>query len=263
MKVSLRLMALLLLGFMAFAYAVPDKASKEDSLAVEQSQDESPSQSAVSSSEDAIGDLLLQAVSLLGVAYRFGGASPASGLDCSGFIQYVFKKSLKLTLPRTATEMARLGRPVERQDLVPGDLVFFNTRGFIFSHVGIYMGNGKFIHAPRTGKHVEVSNLTQRYWLARYNGARRFDRYGNTELAGREDEALAMTQTSAEEVPNPRLVKRLHCLSHAKSRKCRIATASKKNNTLKRSRSHRATESRHVRQGKGSKKSGKKSKSRR
>nr|WP_307835890.1 C40 family peptidase [Chromobacterium sp. ASV5] len=123
-----------------------------------------------------MGDLLLQAMSLLGVAYRFGGNTPDDGLDCSGFIRYVFQKSLRVNLPRTAAEMARVGKSVGRGELMPGDLVFFNTRGFSYSHVGIYMGNNKFIHAPRTGKNIEVANLSQSYWTARYNGARRVNR---------------------------------------------------------------------------------------
>ncbi|MDN0076182.1 C40 family peptidase [Crenobacter sp. SG2303] len=182
MKLQLRLLALVLVAFMSSAYAAPEKASAEGRAAVEASDDpigkfaSNPNKS--SASEEVAGDLILQAMSLLGVAYRFGGTSPTSGLDCSGFIQYIFKKSLRVSLPRTAAEMAHTGRGVDRSELAPGDLVFFNTRGFANSHVGMYMGNNKFIHAPRTGKSVEVVSMSSAYWAARYNGARRVSRGG-------------------------------------------------------------------------------------
>lgn len=120
------------------------------------------------------GDVIMNAMGLLGVPYVFGGSTP-KGLDCSGFIQYVFKQSVKVTLPRTAAQMAKTGQSIERSDLKPGDLVFFNTRGFANSHVGLYIGNNKFMHSPRTGKTVEVALITNKYWNARYNGARRVD----------------------------------------------------------------------------------------
>ncbi|MBW7567349.1 C40 family peptidase [Chromobacterium subtsugae] len=184
MKLQLRLSALALAGFMVFAQAAPDKATPDKAPAEGKPAAESaapdkpddPISKYAAPQEDAVGDLLLQAMSLLGVAYRFGGNTPDDGLDCSGFIRYVFQKSLRVNLPRTAAEMAKVGKSVARAELVPGDLVFFNTRGFNYSHVGIYMGNNKFIHAPRTGKNIEVSNLTQSYWSARFNGARRVNR---------------------------------------------------------------------------------------
>jgi len=187
MKLQLRLLALVLATLMSCAYAAPEKAPAEGRAAVESSDDpiskfasssNSSSSTKSAASEEVAGDLILQAMSLLGVAYRFGGNSPTSGLDCSGFIQYIFKKSLRVSLPRTAAEMARAGRSVDRGELAPGDLVFFNTRGFANSHVGMYMGNNKFIHAPRTGKSVEVVSLSSSYWAARYNGARRVSRGG-------------------------------------------------------------------------------------
>jgi len=154
---------------MAFAHAAPETAPDGEA---------DPIARFASPGEEAAGDLLLQAMSLIGVAYRFGGNSPETGLDCSGFIQYVFKKSLRVTLPRTAAGMAQVGREIERDELKAGDLVFFNTRGFRYSHVGIYLGNNKFIHAPRTGKNIEVANMSQSYWTGRYNGARRVSRGG-------------------------------------------------------------------------------------
>lgn len=119
-------------------------------------------------------DLLLQAFALTGIKYRYGGESPASGFDCSGFVRYVFGQ-LGTVLPRNASEISHLGRSVERSQLQPGDLVFFNTLRRPFSHVGIYLGDHRFIHAPSRGGTVEIVNMSQRYWEGRYNGARRLD----------------------------------------------------------------------------------------
>ncbi|UDM17395.1 C40 family peptidase [Vogesella sp. XCS3] len=169
MKFYQSILALFLAGFMAVAHAAPDTAADGEA---------DPIARFASPGEEAAGDLLLQAMSLIGVAYRFGGSNPESGLDCSGFIQYVFKKSLRVNLPRTSASMAQVGREIDRDELKAGDLVFFNTRGFRYSHVGMYLGNNKFIHSPRTGKSIEVVNMTQSYWATRYNGARRVARAG-------------------------------------------------------------------------------------
>ncbi|MBV8048411.1 MAG: C40 family peptidase [Paludibacterium sp.] len=187
MKLHRRILALALAGWLACVTAAPDKSapdkvSKDDNTAAEPAGDPIANY-ASSATDDAVGDMLLQAISLMGVAYRFGGSNPSTGLDCSGFIQYVFKKSLKVNLPRTAAGMARVGHSVNKTELMPGDLVFFNTRGFSYSHVGIYLGNGKFIHAPRTGKTIEVAQLNQAYWVAHYNGARRVARGSATDAA--------------------------------------------------------------------------------
>ncbi|HEX4886043.1 MAG TPA: C40 family peptidase [Casimicrobiaceae bacterium] len=118
-------------------------------------------------------DLAVYALGLIGVEYRFGGDEPTSGVDCSGLVKHVFQQVTGFTLPRTAKEMSRLGDRIGRKDLQPGDLVFFNTRRFAFSHVGIYLGEGRFIHAPRTGREVEVADFGNRYWQQRFDGARR------------------------------------------------------------------------------------------
>ena len=104
------------------------------------------------------------------------GESPERGLDCSGLIRYVFQQVTGVTLPRTTKELSRIGKDVGTPDLEPGDLVFFNTRRFAFSHVGIYLGGNLFVHAPRPGDGVRVEDLRERYWATRYNGARRIDR---------------------------------------------------------------------------------------
>ena len=122
-----------------------------------------------------VDDLIGSAMGFLGVAYRFGGASP-SGFDCSGFMQYIFRKAFAVNLPRTSAEQANVGVAVNRSQLQPGDMVFFRTAGSRISHVGMYIGNDRFIHAPRTGKRIEITSLSNRYWSARYATARRVKR---------------------------------------------------------------------------------------
>lgn len=187
MKFYQSILALFLAGFMAVAHAAPETMPDGEA---------DPIARFASPGEEAAGDLLLQAMSLIGVAYRFGGSNPESGLDCSGFIQYVFKKSLRVNLPRTSASMAQVGREIDRDELKAGDLVFFNTRGFRYSHVGLYLGNNKFIHSPRTGKSIEVVNMTQSYWATRYNGARRVARAGMP-VAAAEAEKPASTPAAS------------------------------------------------------------------
>lgn len=116
-----------------------------------------------------------EALNLLGVKYRFGGEDPSSGFDCSGLVGYVAEQSLGLKLPRSSAELAKLGTQVDRGELKQGDLVFFNTRGARFSHVGIYIGDNKFVHAPRTGAVVRIEDMGVSYWRQRFTGARRLD----------------------------------------------------------------------------------------
>lgn len=118
-------------------------------------------------------DLAVYALGLIGVEYRYGGEEPSSGLDCSGLVRHVFQQVTGVTLPRTSKELSRVGERVGKHDLQPGDLVFFDTRRFAFSHVGIYLGEGRFIHAPRTGRDVEVAQFDNAYWQRHFNGARR------------------------------------------------------------------------------------------
>jgi murein DD-endopeptidase len=125
-------------------------------------------------SNDLINDMLLQATDLIGIPYRWGGDTPQSGMDCSGLIRYVFKKSLGITLPRTAAEMFRVGKPINLKEIEPGDLLFFHTaRGSSrISHIGMYIGNNQFIQSPRTGTKIQISDLNQ-YWHSRMIGAKR------------------------------------------------------------------------------------------
>jgi cell wall-associated NlpC family hydrolase len=118
-------------------------------------------------------DLGQFALGMIGVEYRYGGETPERGLDCSGLIRYVFQQVTGVTLPRTAQELSRVGARVGLNDLQVGDLVFFNTRNFAFSHVGLYLGDDRFIHAPRRGREVEVSTLSKEYWQRHFSGARR------------------------------------------------------------------------------------------
>lgn len=113
------------------------------------------------------------ALDFLGTKYKFGGETPNTGFDCSGLVIYAAEKSLGLKLPRNAAQIAHKGVSVKRSELRKGDLVFFNTRGHRYSHVGIYLGNQKFVHAPRTGAVVRVEDMSIAYWKKRYNGARR------------------------------------------------------------------------------------------
>ena len=122
---------------------------------------------------DRAGELVIHALTLLGVNYKYGGGSADSGFDCSGLVSHVFQQVIGLTLPRNSQAMSKVGKKIDKTDLQPGDLVFFNTRRRPFSHVGIYIGEERFVHAPRRGRDVEVSNLHSRYWNTRYNGARR------------------------------------------------------------------------------------------
>lgn len=129
---------------------------------------------------DNMRGLIDSALGYIGVPYRFGGSSPSAGFDCSGLVNYVYRKTFGLVLPRTARDLATTGSPVaDVAMLLPGDLVFFNTRGFLNSHVGIYLGDFKFIHAPRTGSTVRISDLRNAYFRARFNGARRIDPEGS------------------------------------------------------------------------------------
>lgn len=117
---------------------------------------------------------LLKALSMIGTPYKYGGKDPEKGVDCSGFVKLVYKESADISLPRTAKQMSATGEEVEEEKLKPGDLVFFNTRKKPFSHVGIYAGNGEFVHASSSrSKEVTVSRMNSRYWSNRFNGARR------------------------------------------------------------------------------------------
>ncbi len=117
---------------------------------------------------------MLYALGLLGSPYKYGGNDPQTGVDCSGFVRHVYKKTENIDLPRTAKDISQRGDPIAKEELKPGDLVFFNTQRRANSHVGIYAGEGKFVHAASSrSKKVMVSNMNEGYWSQRFDGARR------------------------------------------------------------------------------------------
>ena len=130
---------------------------------------------------DTASDLVGNAMTFLGVPYRRGGTSAATGFDCSGFVRSMFEQTVGKVLPRRASEQAAVTEKIDKQDLKPGDLVFFNTMRQTFSHVGIYVGDNKFIHSPRSGKSVRVEDMRDAYWERRFTGARRVPAAGNTD----------------------------------------------------------------------------------
>jgi cell wall-associated NlpC family hydrolase len=144
-------------------------------LAVEQ--DATPAAAAPSVQEKDAGiasDLMMYALSLVGVNYKYGGISPASGLDCSGFVSHVFEHVASLPLPHNAQAISRAGKRIATAELRPGDLVFFNTLRKAFSHVGIYLGDNRFVHASSSSTgDVMISDMKDGYWARRFDGARR------------------------------------------------------------------------------------------
>ena len=122
---------------------------------------------------DRTSDLVVTAMGFLGVPYRRGGTSAETGFDCSGFVRAMYEKTAGLLLPRRADQQAAFAEKIDQKALQPGDLVFFNTMRRAFSHVGIYVGDGKFIHSPRSGSEVRVEDMQQSYWKRRFDGARR------------------------------------------------------------------------------------------
>lgn len=118
-------------------------------------------------------DVVPYAKSLIGTPYHYGGSSPSTGFDCSGFVRHVFHHMRGVELPRTAQAISRAGKRIKANELQPGDLVFYSTQGSPYSHVGIYVGDARFIHAPSSGKRVEIVDMSMDYWREHYNGARR------------------------------------------------------------------------------------------
>jgi len=181
-QATLCALAALAFGLAPAAHAAPEGLDNDalERLIRERTEHDGHSNSSSSArrssgSQDEAGDLIMNAMSLIGLSYRFGGNSPTQGLDCSGFMQYIFKRSMGITLPRTSAEMATVGQQVDRANLKPGDMVFFGGGGRV-SHVGMYIGNDRFIHAPRTGRDIEITSMNGTYWKNRYITARRVDR---------------------------------------------------------------------------------------
>ena len=132
-----------------------------------------PSQYTPQNREHA-SELVIYALGLMDIDYRFGGKNPESGLDCSGMVSYIYRNALGIELPTNAARIAQIGREIEPARLAPGDLVFFNTTGRSFSHVGIYLGDDRFIHAPSSNGKIKVSSLKEAYYAKRLEAARTF-----------------------------------------------------------------------------------------
>lgn len=166
-------------GNLTSAPAISD-ADSGDTWIVEdaKSDDASSDADAVITDEDIASvdprqELSQFAMQLLDIRYRRGGHAPSTGFDCSGFVHYVFAQVFGVDLPQNSAGQYQTGTQVARSDMKPGDLVFFKTHGKRVSHVGIYLGEGRFIHSPTTGERVRVSNLSENYWARRFAGARR------------------------------------------------------------------------------------------
>jgi cell wall-associated NlpC family hydrolase len=116
---------------------------------------------------------MFQVLTSLGIDYRNGGRSPKSGFDCSGLVAHVYQEAFGVRLPHNTYAQSKFGSPVGPGELAPGDLVFYNTLNRPYSHVGIYLGDGRFVHAPKSGSQVRVERMQSRYWIERFSGARR------------------------------------------------------------------------------------------
>jgi cell wall-associated NlpC family hydrolase len=162
------------LGMLARALALCAVAVLARAAAAQPSDAAAPAASLGGPAAVAVGaDLALQALAYLGVPYRYGGEDPLRGFDCSGLVRHVARSVLQVDLPRRSEAIALQGRAVHRNELQVGDLVFFNTRGRRNSHVGFYLGEGRFVHAPARNGQVRIESIEDAYWRQRYNGARR------------------------------------------------------------------------------------------
>lgn len=165
----MRIHRLVLIGYFA---ALPAAA-----LALDASEAAAPvdafAQISQSKPAEKASELIMYALSLIGVNYKFGGTSPSTGLDCSGYVKHVFSQVEGMSLPHNALAISRLGKKVTPDELQPGDLVFYKTLRRTFSHVGIYLGDNRFVHAPSNGGGVEIVDMKESYWAKRFNGARR------------------------------------------------------------------------------------------
>lgn len=150
-------------------------------------------------------EISIQAMSLVGTPYRYGGNTPDSGFDCSGLVRYVVSRAANVNLPRTTDQMGQRGVSLDRSEVASGDLVFFNTTGRANSHVGIYVGQNRFVHAPATGGTVRLEDMGKSYWASRYNGARRVVAASNLPMtpAPSTTPAATMPETPAPSAPLP------------------------------------------------------------
>jgi len=174
MLLSVRLsFILVILAFAATAHASPPEAGDD----LDKLLGDSGLLAQIDQVRHVVGErasgLVTTAMGFLGVPYKRGGSTVQSGFDCSGFVKAMYEQTVGLILPRKADQQAAATQKIDRADLQPGDLVFFNTMRHAFSHVGIYIGEGKFIHSPKPGSEVRVESLALSYWNRRFDGARR------------------------------------------------------------------------------------------
>jgi len=186
MKQITHYIALLIICISTHCYADEVIIENAEGIVIDNGNEMANSNPVVSSWQEKTKEVLMNALSLTGIPYKLGGTNPNTGFDCSGFVRYVFSKAVDLTLPPTARAIAQVGNTVKKEELQPGDLVFFNTLKSAFSHVGIYIGNNKFIHAPRSGSVVRVENMQEGYWANHFNGAQRLDSEASKQLMNSE-----------------------------------------------------------------------------
>ena len=168
-----RFTVITLLALAMNAYAAPSQQADElDKLLAEKGLLSQMDQVRQNVSNKA-SDLVFNAMGFMGVPYKRGGNTVESGFDCSGFVRAMYEQSIGLVLPRRAEQQAAATQNIDKSELKPGDLVFFNTLKRTFSHVGIYVGEGRFIHSPKPGSEVRVENMSVDYWARRFDGARR------------------------------------------------------------------------------------------
>ena len=166
MRATFTLFSAIFLMSSACAYAESADTDYESGAAAANSSQAAPNKTQ---------DVLMYALSLTGTPYKYGGNTSDTGFDCSGFVRYVYGQVAGLNLPRNALSISKVGTQIAKDQLKPGDLVFFNTLRRAFSHVGIYLGDNRFIHASSsTSGDVMVSDLNEKYWSKRFNGARRY-----------------------------------------------------------------------------------------
>ncbi|MEI8361638.1 MAG: C40 family peptidase [Betaproteobacteria bacterium] len=170
LKIRTRYLLSIALALTSASCAAVESMPVESTTSEQTSADENPENWSGRASE-----VLVNALSLTGIKYTRGGNTPETGFDCSGFVRYVFKQAASLTLPHSALAISQLGQTIPKNELQPGDLVFFNTLKNTFSHVGIYLGNNRFVHSPSTGGKVRVDNMQENYWASRFSGAQRMD----------------------------------------------------------------------------------------
>jgi len=151
------------------------------------SQDDAPELTPLYDPVPGSAELAMHAMSIIDTDYKFGGNGRADGFDCSGLVRYVFKKVWNTELPRTSAQMSQVGKKISVSDLRTGDLVFYNTRKRRYSHVGIYLGDNKFLHAPSRGGKVRIEDMSWKYWKSRFNGARRIENPQKERMARRND----------------------------------------------------------------------------